>query len=72
MLKYVEFYLFLRDVYQAKYDKREEYRRNVAMLAELETGIVEVSIDVLGEYEEKMKGFVEHIEQILGLAEERL
>jgi hypothetical protein len=66
ILKFIEFYLELRDIHQAKYTKREEYRRYVTMIAELEPGkIAEVDIDKLYEYEKKAKEFVERLEGIL-------
>jgi hypothetical protein len=72
LVEFIDFYLLLRTLSKAEYTKKEEYRRNVAMIAKLDSGMVEVSIDVLHEYEAKMKSFVEYLEQILGLAEERL
>ena len=66
ILKFVEFYLELRHIYQARYTKREEYRRHVTMIAELESGkIVAVGIDKLHEYEKEAKEFIEHLEGVL-------
>jgi len=66
VLKFVEFYLELRNIYQAKYTKREEYRRYVTLIAELGPGkIVEVGIDRLHEYEEVAKEFIEYLEGVL-------
>lgn len=69
---FIEFYLLLRTLSKAKYTKKEEYRRNVAMIVELDSGMTEVSIDVLYEHDEKMKKFVEYLEKFFGLVEERL
>jgi len=66
IVKFVNFYLDLRDIYQAKYTKREEYRRHVTMIAELEPGkIVEVDIDKLHEYEKKAKEILEYLEGMM-------
>ena len=63
---FVEFYLLLRNLSQAKYDKREEYRRHVTMIAYLEKHEkYEVNIDVLYEYYETCKKFSEYIEEAL-------
>ena len=66
ILDLIDFYLELRNIYQAKYTKREEYRRHVTLIAELGPGkVVEVGIDQLHEYEKRVKEFVEHLEGIL-------
>jgi len=63
ILGFINFYLELRKIYQAKYTKREEYRRYVTMISELGPGnVVEVGIDKLHEYEKKAKTFVEYLE----------
>jgi len=62
----IDFYLELRNIYQAKYTKREEYRRYVTMIVELEPGKpIDIGIDQLHEYEERTKTFVEYLEGIL-------
>jgi len=70
--EFMDFYMLLRILSKAEYTKREEYRRHVTMIAKVDVRTVEVSIDVLHEYEKMMKDFVEYIEQLLGLAEEKL
>lgn len=63
---FVDFYLLLRNLSQAKYTKREEYRRHVTMEAQLgEEEPFEVNIDVLYEYYEKCKKFIEYLEENL-------
>ncbi len=66
VLAFVDFYLELRKIYQAKYTKREEYRRYVTMISELSPDmVVEVGIDGLHEYEKISKEFVEYLEGVL-------
>ena len=64
LVKFVDFYLEMRDIFQAKYDKRSEYRRNVTMITMLQPGqIIDVNIDLLEEYFNKTKEFAEYIEE---------
>lgn len=70
--EFIDFYILLRQLSKARYTKREEYRRNVTMIAELDSGMTEVSIDVLHEYEKTMKAFVYHLEELFGLVKDTL
>ncbi|MBW2966197.1 hypothetical protein KY342_03785 [Candidatus Woesearchaeota archaeon] len=66
ILDLIDFYLELRNIYQAKYTKREEYRRYVTLIAELEPGkTIDIGIDQLHEYEKRTKTFVEYLEGVL-------
>lgn len=66
ILDLIDFYLELRNIYQAKYTKREEYRRHVTLIAELGPGrTANVDIDKLSEYEKRAKEFVEYLEEVL-------
>lgn len=63
----VDFYLEMRDIIQAKYDKREEYRRHVTMITHLEPGRdIDVNIDLLQEYYAKTRKFEEYLLEKLG------
>jgi len=64
---FIDFYLLLRDLTQSKYDRREEYRRHVTMITYLsgETNPYEVNIDVIYEFNEKCKKFMEYLEEEL-------
>lgn len=63
---FVDFYLLLRELSMAKYDKREEYRRHVTMIAHIGKGEpYELNIDILYEYYEKCKQFIEYLEEHL-------
>jgi len=62
LLKYIDFYISLRDILQAKYDRREEYRRHVTMITHLSPGNdLDVDIDLLGVYLADMLEFEEYI-----------
>src|SRR3989344_3038268 len=60
IVEMMDFYLSLRKISKAHFTKREEYRRHVTMIATLEEGIIEISIDVIKEYFEKIKQFIEY------------
>lgn len=59
---YVDFYIKLRKVFRAQYTRREEYRRHVTMIANLEGERIETNIDILREYFDKLKEFVQFVE----------
>ena len=68
---YINLYLRLRKIIKAKYSKREEYRRHVTMVSTIDDGeIVEVSIDVLKDYYEAAKNFINYVERIIEGKEE--
>lgn len=63
---YLDFYLMLRKISRAEYTKREEYRRHVTMIASLDNGeTVDVDIDILGEYYDKIKEFLDFVTELL-------
>jgi len=63
IVEMMDFYLSLRKISKAHFTKREEYRRHVTMIATLEEGIIEISIDVIKEYFEKIKQFIEYLNE---------
>ena len=66
LIDYINFYLRLRKLSKAEYTKREEFRRHVTMIATIDKGeIVEVSIDVLKEYYEKIRVFVTFVRKLI-------
>lgn len=63
ILEYMDFYLTLRKIIQARFTKKEEHRRHVAMIVEVEPQkFIEVSIDLLNEYYRKTREFLEYLE----------
>ncbi|MEE9525294.1 MAG: hypothetical protein V3V78_01665 [Candidatus Woesearchaeota archaeon] len=67
LIKFIDFYLGLRDIIQARYDKAKEYRRNVRMITylNLETPM-DVNIDLVLEFFEETKKFEEYVIEKLG------
>ncbi len=66
IIDYINFYLRLRKLSKAEYTKREEYRRHVTMITTIDKGeVVEVDIDILKEYCEKIKNFIALVKRII-------
>ena len=66
ILNYIDFYLALRIIYRAKFTRREEYRRHVTMISEIEPEKkVETCIDTLYFYHKKTIEFAEYLQEIL-------
>lgn len=71
LTNYVDLYSKLRKIIKADYSKREEYRRHVTMTSVMENGeIVEVNIDVLKDYYDLAKNFINYVERIIEGKEE--
>jgi len=61
LLEYVKLYVRLRKILNAKYTKREEYRRHVTMTVVVEGETIDVHIDSLKEDYEKSKEFINFV-----------
>jgi hypothetical protein len=62
---YLDLFLLLRRVDKAPFDRSLEYRRHVQMTAKLDGEVVEVTIDKVHEFNERVKEFVGLIEKSL-------
>lgn len=58
---FTDFYMLLRRLKRAKYSAENEYRRHVKMLAHLEEGNLEISIDIIHEYYFKTEEFIDYM-----------
>ncbi|MAH01952.1 hypothetical protein CMO87_01845 [Candidatus Woesearchaeota archaeon] len=68
---YMNLYLKLRKILKADYSRREEFRRHVTMTCTIDKGeVTEVNIDILKEYYETAKNFVNYVERIVEGKEE--
>lgn len=66
---YIDFYLFLRELAAAPYDRREEYRRYVTMISKLENKTAEIDIDALEDnFDVLAKEFLDYAEVLTGVA----
>jgi hypothetical protein len=63
--QYLQFYLLLRNLDKAKFERAQEYRRHVTMRAALDEHSVEVTIDIISDYFHKTKEFLRLIEQLI-------
>jgi len=67
LIDFIDFYLKLRNIIQAKYDKAHEYRRNVKMITHLgPENDLDVNIDLLLEYYKKTKKFEDYVKEKIG------
>lgn len=66
--EFLSFYQLLRRINRAEYSKREEYRRHVTMTTNMEDGeVIEINIDILKEYYDKARTFVEFTRNLTGM-----
>lgn len=64
--QYLELYTLFRKISRAEYGKREEYRRHVTMIANLDDGsTIDVDIDLLVEYYAKTMDFLKHAKSLI-------
>lgn len=69
--KYLEFYAFLKTVLKSPYLKREEFRRHVTLIVNLEKCTAEIDIDNLTSCEKFVHRFYRYaLEKIMGIKEE--
>ena len=63
--KYIELHARLRKLMRRPYTKREEFRRHVTMIVEVEDGHEEINIDIIGEYYEKTFEFLKKLKEVV-------
>ncbi len=63
---YMELYALLRKINKAKFACLREHRRHVTMVATLDEKEIEIDIDIISEYFQKTKEFVEYVEKLIG------
>ncbi len=59
--QYMKFYLVLRKILRANTSAAKEFRRHVTMTVNIEEGDVEVNIDIIHEYYDKVRDFFDYI-----------
>jgi len=64
--EYIAFYYLLKDIDHAKYDKREEFRKNVELIALIGAERKPVNIEILKEYYRKTVSFIDLVDEITG------
>ena len=64
LIEFIDFYLLLKKIDRAEYTKKEEFKKNVRLIAMNEDGESwEVNIEKLYEFFERTKGFVRYVEE---------
>lgn len=68
ILKIIDFYVLLRKVIRAEYTSKEEFKRHVTMITNIEGKDIEVDIDHVVEYYKEAKEHVAYIENLINEA----
>jgi hypothetical protein len=63
---FISFYKLLRKISMAEFTKAQEYRRHVTMTAIVDDSYIDVNIDLIHEYNEKTKDFINYIQSLRG------
>ena len=64
IIDFMNFYQELRKIRRAQYDKREEFRKHVTMIATLDDGkVVEFDIEKAMQYNDNIISFIDYIEE---------
>lgn len=63
--QFINFYYLLRDINKAEFGRAREYRRHVTMTAFMKQEPIEITIDIIEDYFQKTKEFVDLVEQTL-------
>ena len=63
IVNYIQLYLLLRKMYQGKYTRAHEFRRNVTMTVSVDSKLIEVNIDIITEYYKRSLAFLEHVKE---------
>ena len=59
---FLRLYLLLRKINKAEFSRAREYRRHVTMTAFLEDAEIEITIDIIFDYFDKTKEFLEYVQ----------
>lgn len=62
---FMNLYILFRKIDRARYDKELEFRRHVLMTAYLDEVEVEINIDIINDYFNKTKEFVNYVQQLI-------
>lgn len=58
LYNYLRFYAFLKDLLKRPHERREEFRRHVTLIAEVDNGTIEIKIDTLLNCEKYVHDFL--------------
>ena len=63
IVKLIDLYLLLRKIDKAEFSREREYRRHVTMIVKIDGEIINVDIDLVYKYFDKIKEFMEYVEE---------
>ena len=61
---YLEFYLILRKIQKAEFSRAQEYRRHVTMTAKVNDEEILITIDIISDYYQRSREFLQFLEQL--------
>ncbi len=64
--EFIDFYFFLKNIDKAKFDKKEEYRKNVTLIITVDNKKVDMNIEMLKEFYKKSIEFIDLVDNIVG------
>ncbi len=71
IVDFCEFFLVLRRIDKAKFERAQEYRRHVTMTAHMDGGeSIEITIDIISDYFERSKEFLNYVSKLVHGASE--
>lgn len=65
MLENINLYILLRQISKAPYESGKEYRRYVTMTAKLKDKTIDINIDTIHEYYDKISDFFDYVKKII-------
>lgn len=63
--EHIQFYFFLRSIDKAEYAKREEYRKNVTLIAFVDGKRLEINVEKLHNFYQKTAEYVTLVEELV-------
>lgn len=65
IMNYIDFFMLLRKIEKARFERSMEYRRHVTMTAHFDEHSAEITIDIIGDYFRKTKEFLTYVEDFI-------
>ena len=62
----VQFFVYLRKLNKADYRRSNEFRRHVTMTAIVDGQVLNITMDVIKEYYEKTRAYIDHAAELVG------
>jgi len=65
LANYLKLFQLFREIDKANFERAREYRRHVTMTAHLDDKEIEITIDIIEDYFNRTKEFIDHVESIV-------